>query len=296
MVANEICSIEQCSKRVCCKGLCSAHYHRLLRYGDATSGAALRERPSGPCKVEGCSKSAKVKGLCNSHYLRNSRHGDPNGGRPSLKPGESSHWKDPEFRKAYFAANRVKRLLAAGHLQSKTTVPDLANEEWRQVEDWPSYAVSNYGRVKRLSTPTSKRSERLRKPIIVSGYLAVTLTTEHGARRVQTVHRLVAYAFLGPPPHPSMEVNHKDSDRKNAKVENLEWVTRSQNHEHAYQFGFACAKGERNGGAKLTDAAVISVRSRNAQTASERRVIAKELGISYATVCDVISRRTWSHI
>jgi DNA-binding XRE family transcriptional regulator len=50
-------------------------------------------------------------------------------------------------------------------------------------------------------------------------------------------HTLVALKYIGPPPTPKHEINHKDSNRMNNYYLNLEWVTHSQNHILAYQNG-----------------------------------------------------------
>lgn len=63
-----------------------------------------------------------------------------------------------------------------------------------------------------------------------NGYSAVSISKTH-----LLVHRLVAFAFLGPPPHKNAwEVHHRDGDPANNRVENLEYVTRSQNTRHTF--------------------------------------------------------------
>jgi hypothetical protein len=52
-----------------------------------------------------------------------------------------------------------------------------------------------------------------------------------------SAHTLVALRYIGPPPSPKHEINHKDGNRMNNYYENLEWVTHSQNHLLAYQNG-----------------------------------------------------------
>ena len=65
-----------------------------------------------------------------------------------------------------------------------------------------------------------------------------------------SVHRLVAQAFI-PNPDNKPQVNHKDSDRANNNVINLEWVTSSENNTHAYKFGKNYRKfGKENGKSK----------------------------------------------
>ena len=57
------------------KGMCSTHYQRFLKYGDAGSGQ-LKHVNNGPCSVEGCDRDAKSLGLCAMHYQRYAKHGE----------------------------------------------------------------------------------------------------------------------------------------------------------------------------------------------------------------------------
>lgn len=67
------------------------------------------------------------------------------------------------------------------------------------------------------------------------GYRAVELCINNN-RYTVGVHRLVALAFI-PNPENKPEVNHKDRNRSNNNVDNLEWVTQSENVAHAYRNG-----------------------------------------------------------
>ena len=108
-------------------------------------------------------------------------------------------------------------------------------EQWKEIQGHPNYEVSDAGRVrsktKKITTKagwsyTSKG--RILKPWCAS-YLTVQLTDNQ--RR--TIHRLVATAFIDNP-EGKREVNHIDGNKRNNAVANLEWVTRSENHIHAY--------------------------------------------------------------
>jgi hypothetical protein len=114
---------------------------------------------------------------------------------------------------------------------------------WRDVVGYEDfYEVSSIGEVKSKTRIYPGRGGYLctRKPRIMTqgvttkGYFAVTLTLNGVERRIE-VHRLVAEAFLGKPD--GMQVNHKDGIKKNNKVENLEWVTPSENSLHAFRMG-----------------------------------------------------------
>lgn len=111
------------------------------------------------------------------------------------------------------------------------------SEIWKPVQGFDSaYEVSNKGRVKRLAY--SKRvndilareipERMLTQHVINSGYKAVHLIDINGKRHNKTVHRLVATAFI-PNPGNFPVVNHKDEDKTNNCVSNLEWCTQSHN-------------------------------------------------------------------
>lgn len=108
-------------------------------------------------------------------------------------------------------------------------------EEWRPFADG-NYAVSNFGRVKRLTDGRRTHAGRMMKLTKMSiGYYSVGPTI-NGKNVKMTVHRLVAEAFIGPCPE-GHEVNHKDGDKTNNRVDNLEYVTHQENMVHAHTSG-----------------------------------------------------------
>lgn len=95
-------------------------------------------------------------------------------------------------------------------------------EVYKTIEEYPNYQVSNLGNVKNIKTDTILKPYNTK-----SGYLHIDLYNENG-RKHYFVHRLVALAFL--PNHNNLtEVNHKDEDKTNNKVDNLEWCDRYYN-------------------------------------------------------------------
>ena len=102
-------------------------------------------------------------------------------------------------------------------------------EIWKEVADNENYIVSNTGRVRR------KGSEYDHSVYEKKGYLLVDLYKE-GTRSKKRVNRLVAEAFI-PNPHNKPEVNHKDGNKINNNVSNLEWATKKENCRHAWDNG-----------------------------------------------------------
>lgn len=98
-------------------------------------------------------------------------------------------------------------------------------EQWKDIEGYENlYQISNEGRVKSLKWG----KERILKNVKNSwGYLLVGLC-KNGERIHKQVHRLVAEAFLENPQN-LLEVNHKDEDKTNNHVENLEWCSHLYN-------------------------------------------------------------------
>ena len=110
------------------------------------------------------------------------------------------------------------------------------------------YQVSNQGKVKSLERKVRHSEggwknwkERIIKPYKGNhGYLMLGLSND-GHRKAFTIHRLVALAFISNPDNKA-EVNHKDGDKTNNLLENLEWNTPSENTKHAHLNGFVKIK------------------------------------------------------
>lgn len=99
--------------------------------------------------------------------------------------------------------------------------------EWRDVVEYSNYEVNYYGQIRHKT-----RKQILKPRRNNGGYLYVNFKI-NGKNTNFAVHRIVANAFI-PNPNGYTEVNHKDYDRTNNCVDNLEWVSSSQNSKHAY--------------------------------------------------------------
>lgn len=106
-------------------------------------------------------------------------------------------------------------------------IENLPNEVWKPIDDFPNYQVSDYGRVK-SNIPHNGTNERILKPQLrKDGYLQIQLHKD-GVIKNYLVHRLVAETFL-PNPNSLPQVNHKNEDKTDNRVSNIEWCDCSYN-------------------------------------------------------------------
>jgi len=116
----------------------------------------------------------------------------------------------------------------------------LEGEEWRVIQNWERYAVSNRGRVVSLGLPyrhygkLKTKFPQLLKPVPTNGnppYLTIVLYNGNGCKRRFVVHRLVADSFI-PNPNNLPYINHIDENSLNNNVANLEWCTQEYNNNY----------------------------------------------------------------
>jgi hypothetical protein len=139
-----------------------------------------------------------------------------------------------------------------------------------------------------------KKERELRGSQNSSGYIQLRLMGRKGSA-LYLLHRLVAEAFI-PNPENKQQVNHKDSNRTNNHIENLEWVTPEENVQHALKSGrMKGNRGEKNGRAKLTEEQVEEIREQLGR--GVRQVdIAERFGIGQAHVSRIARNVSWRKV
>lgn len=162
--------------------------------------------------------------------------------------------------------------------------PDPTVEIWSDIEGY-RYRISNFGRIHNLKTGKvwhgSPRG---------NGYRSIQLHDDSLPAKNAYIHRLVAHAFLGPCPG-GHEVNHRDGDRCNNRVENLEYVTSSRNTEHSIECG-GFPVGSRRYNAKLDEHKVRMIRA----SGRHPSLLAAELGVTEPTIYKARDRQSWRHV
>jgi len=170
----------------------------------------------------------------------------------------------------------------------------VSKEIWKDVVGYKGiYQVSNIGRVKSLHCG----KVRILKPGLDSaGYPLVTLC-RHGEHYSARVHRLVAGAFLERPSPAHTDVNHKNGNKQDNRIENLEWVTPAENMQHSYDvLGRLGPRGEIQGNSRLTRDDAKRIRRLYATGQYSQRELARMFGVGQMTISDIVRRETWKHV
>jgi hypothetical protein len=189
-------------------------------------------------------------------------------------------------------------------------LPCIVTEEWRPVVGWEGfYEVSNLGQVRSLDRWVRSKSNslRFRKGIILRQkdpgrhkkrkqlpYLLIHLRalprSEH-----RSVHSLVIKAFVGPRP-PGMVCNHMDGNPQNNHATNLEWVTPSENLQHAVRLGKQMGRrGEKHHATSLTETDIYHIRLL-LRAGSMQQDLALMFGVSDGTISNIAHKKTWGHL
>lgn len=178
---------------------------------------------------------------------------------------------------------------------------DNSLETWLPLPRDQAFEISDLGRI--------RRGDRLRKAHqCKDGYWRITL--RGGPRQTFTLHDLVASAFLGERPANAV-IAHKNRDKSDNRSANLMYTTQSANNLHKAVCPLLriCngkprwmrkpepykARGEASGRSKISEATAREIH-RLGQLGEMRRSIADRLGVSYATVTQILSGRSWRHL
>lgn len=135
---------------------------------------------------------------------------------------------------------------------------------------------------------------KVHQPKNADGYPGVFFTCDGKSKRV-SVHRLMMLLFYPIDNADKMVVNHKDGNKANNNLDNLEWCTSSENSKHAFRTGLKSANGEKNSHAKLTEKDVLEIRKRlkNGESGS---ALAREYGVQKTAISRIKLRKSWSHL
>ena len=178
----------------------------------------------------------------------------------------------------------------------------MENEIWKDVPGYAGiYQVSNLGHVKSLSRQIIVRgytrllhNDRLIKiSKYKNGYCFVTLS-KNGINEQILLHRLVIKTFVG---NSKLEVNHKDGNKENNNINNLEYVTHSENQFHSFRVlkrnqvkSWLGKRGERHN--KSIGIIAENIKTKEKIKYGSMRIAEEEMSISRATIRKYINKNT----
>lgn len=151
----------------------------------------------------------------------------------------------------------------------------------------PFYKITDQGRI------YSKIRNRYLKPYPnPKGYLLIDLRG-----KAYSVHRLVARHFSQLPlGFEVLQINHKDGNKKNNKMSNLEWTTNLENQRHSWENGRQAAKGSKVGASKLVEEEVLKIIAMLKKGNKSQREIALEFNVAKSTIGKINTKKNWAHL
>ena len=166
----------------------------------------------------------------------------------------------------------------------------MAEEQWKMLNEFPSYEISNKGRLRRKLTV----EYRILNPYSAGwGYREFSFVKK-GKKVCRKIHRLVLENFIGACPL-GYQTNHKDGNRDNNEVENLEWVTPEYNIKHAYKKGLKTNVGIMNPRAKLKEGEVWLIK-KLLHEGVKRKTICSMFKIGHDHLYNISSGKIWNYI
>lgn len=166
---------------------------------------------------------------------------------------------------------------------------------WKKISGYPNYSVSENGEVRRdTRSPAYKVEGRVLKPRAgAKGHMYVNLYDANSKALSQYVHRLVLQAFVGPAPEDKPCAGHVNGNPADNRLQNLRWVSYAENSQDSIAHG----TNRRPGGVKhfraKLDQAKIEWARGEVNGGRSIRSVARELGVSHATVSSAIAGRSY---
>lgn len=174
-------------------------------------------------------------------------------------------------------------------------------EEWRDIKGFEGYyQASNSGQIRSVDRFVLRKDGRYQickgrilRPFqgTTCNYLSIQFSKDNIPSK-HLIHRLIAYTFLDLNPESKLEVNHKDGNRHNNSVDNLEIVTHQQNIDHSIRTGLKNDYGENHKNAKITNADAEEMRQMWRRGVLQKD-IAECFGVSKQLVNCVINYKTY---
>lgn len=156
------------------------------------------------------------------------------------------------------------------------------------------YGLTRDGRVWSFPKRRKPKGSWIQPHKTIDGYLRVNLTPiESAGYRTFLIHTLMLETFVGPAC--GREAHHKDHNRQNNSIANLQWVSHQDNVRLSWSAKRRTHKGERNTNAVLTEADVHIIRQRK-HRGENRALIAADYNVTPGHISMICNGRAWPHL
>lgn len=121
----------------------------------------------------------------------------------------------------------------------------MEKEVWRAIPEYEGYyEASSLGRIRSVPRNGTRKNGTILTPNVKKSGYANVLLSKNDIRKTHRIHRLIAQAFI-PNPEDKPQVNHKNGDKLDNRVDNLEWATSRENIRHKFDvLGYKTPQGE----------------------------------------------------
>jgi hypothetical protein len=171
--------------------------------------------------------------------------------------------------------------------------PVVGYEEYYEVSNLGNVYSIDRSIITKIGFPEKRKRRKMKFLYTRQGYLCIGLSKKNISKRV-LVHRMVAMAFI-PNPENKPQVNHKDLDKTNNKLDNLEWNTALENNKHA-QLNRANYFGERHCKSKVNNEIVKEMRYVYRSQLYSMPELAFVYGLSTVSARQIIVGNTWKNV
>jgi hypothetical protein len=173
----------------------------------------------------------------------------------------------------------------------------MRSEVWKPIFRFENYEISNFGNIRTYNITNNKKSIKprlMKKQVDKDGYYRIALINNKKSYNLP-VHRLVLSSFLGIDNEKPI-CNHKDGDKQNNKLSNLEWTTYSGNVRHAIDSGLVTFKyGSDHKNSKLTKPQALEIIARYNKGEKVNKFY-QDYNVSKAQVYRILNGENWKNI
>ena len=222
--------------------------------------------------------------------------------RCKLEKPLSEFYRSKDYKYHYDCKECSKKQMAELHRKKIKIIPiidlfeendgETIYEKWVPIKGYEVlYEISSFGRIKSLARKHVAQDKIIKLQNSAYGYYIVSLHDKCGVMTTYLVHILVAKHFIKNPKN-KPEVNHKKGIKKDNRYHQLEWSTKLENVQHAFETGLVCHKGQKNANHILTNEQVLEIFNSELTT----KELSKKYKVKTGAITQIKRGNRWSHL